>query len=407
MAYPRQSIELSGREFAELTQALVRAPTESGETVRRFESAFAEFVGARHAISFASQRAGMQAVLKALNFQQGDEVIVPAYTFFSVPACVVLAGLTPVFCDVSPPTWNLNPDEVKRTITPRTRALIVTHLNGCPADLESLVEITRKAGIILIEDCAQALGATYRSKQVGSFGVGCYSFGEGKNLLGLGGGMVTTDDDALAARLRQFSESLSHPSLGQILMKALRLLTLNLLTQPPIFSFTAYPWLYLASMQNGKVDTDKAHVLRFISPLTRQRKMCNAQAALGLAQLSELTRRNQKRRENAFSLAEALQGLPGIELPPNPHDRTHLYMHYAVRIKERDRFCRTLVQRGVDAQRDYCSFCPKLPDFQPNRWKTPVAQRLDGTLAYLPTQPQLGKKEMQRIAQNVKEVLAL
>ena len=407
MAYPRQSIELSQSEFAELTRSFFNSPTDSGETVRRFESLFADFIGVGQAIAFASQRAGMYFVLKALDAKPGDEVIVPAYTFFSVPACVLLAGLVPIFVDVDSQTWNLDPSQAKAAITPRTRAIIVTHLNGCPADLDRLLEITNETGIQLIEDCAQALGATYHSKQVGSFGVGCFSFGEGKNLLAMGGGMVTTRDSRLASRLRKITDSFGNPPLARILSKWANLLFLKTVTTPPIFTVTVFPWLYLSSLKNGEIDTDREHKVELMSVASFQERLCNAQAALALAQFESLNERNQSRITNAQTLSSELRGVKGIELPPIPHDRTHLYTHYAIRVRDRERFCKAMIRRGVDAQRDYCSFCPALPDFRssPNRLKTPVAQALDGTIAYLPNQPQLSSQNMSRIALAVKTVV--
>ncbi len=409
MAYPRQSIELSAPELNQLVQSFFHKPTDSGEIVHRFESAFAAFLGVKHAVSFGSQRAGMLAALKALRQKEGEEVIVPAYTFFSVPACAVLAGFTPVFVDVDPKTWNLDPDQVKRAVTSRTRAIIVTHLNGCPADLESLVQIAKNSGITLIEDCAQALGATYHLKQVGSFGVGCFSFGEGKNLFAMGGGMITTNDDGLAAELRRDVDSSKSPGLGQIFTKTLRLLAFRTLTEPWVFSLTAFPLIYLSSLKNGKPDTDKEHAMEYLSPESLREKWVNSQATLALAQLGRLPQRNEKRRENARTLTHELGNIKGLETPPDPSDRTHLYMHYALSIGERERFCRGLIRRGIDAQRDYCSYCPGLPDFRPPGSllprKTPVAESLEGRIVYLPNQPQLSKTDMVRIAHALKGVL--
>lgn len=120
--------------------------------------------------------------------------------------------------------------------------------------------------------------------------------------------------------------------------------------------------------------------------------------------------RDQRRIENAKFLSQALRNADGIELPPEPSDRVHLYTHYAVRVKDREPFVRALIRRGIDAQRDYCSYCPKLPDFcsygSSAAHQTPIARMLDGTVAYLPTQPSLGISEMECIAHAVREILA-
>lgn len=406
-AIPRQSIELTLAEVGKVLKALFQTKTPS-ETIVRFDEALAEFVGVRHTICFGSQRAGMLAVLKALDLKSDEEVIVPAYTFFSVPACVFLAGAQPVFADVDPSTWNLDPRSAKAALTPRTRALIVTHLNGCPAEMNPLSEFAHKHRLTLIEDCAQALGAKYGSRPVGSFGVGCFSFGEGKNLYAMGGGLITTDDERLATRLRKMRDQAPQDSFGRVLSKIGKSLAYSLLTRPAVFTLTAFPGLYLTSLKNGVVDTDREHRIQDIPEGSLPRRFSNAQAALGLAQFENLERRNARRINNARLLTEALHGLEGIVLPPHSNDQTHLYLHYAVRVKNREKFVRRLIRRGVDAQRDYCSYCPDLPDFRTasHAFEMPVAKSLAGTVAYLPNHPSLGKSDMRRIAEAAREVLS-
>ena len=409
-AIPRQSVELSVQETGRLISALLRQPVASGKTVSEFENRMAELIGVKEAVCFSSQRAGMYAVLKALGPHPGDEVIVPAYTFFSVPACVVRAGFTPVFVDVRPDTWNLDPEKVKSALSPRTRAIIVTHLNGCPADMGPLTEMAKKTGARLIEDCAQSLGATYHSKFVGSFGIGCFSFGEGKNLLALGGGMISTNDSSLARRLRETTQRFPPPGSREMGLKAVKLLAYRILTHPWIFTFSAFPLISLATYLKREVNTESEHTLNHVSSDSLQTRFGDVQAALGLAQLASLASRNQKRRENAEALFDDLKGVNSIQLPPRLSDRTHLFIHYAIRVPHREQWVRALMRSGIDAQRDYCSFCPALPDFRPPRSRiplpTPTAEGLDGKVAYLPNQPSLGRTDMQRIAQAVRKVLS-
>ena len=409
MAYPRQSVELAPKEFVGLARSLFVSPLASGVAVRRFEDSLAKLLGVRFAISFGSQRSGALAVLKALSPRDGDESIVPAYTFFSVPACVVLAGFRPVFVDVDRATWNLDPSQVRSAVTSRTRAIIVTHLNGCPADVAALVRIAAEHGLVLVEDCAQALGAHFQSKPVGSFGIGCFSFGEGKNLYTMGGGLVTTEDENLAGRLRDFQSQGRDPGFLETFAKIGRLLLYRAVTTPLIFSWTAFPAIYLASLRNGRIDTEQEHCLNRMPADPFSTKLSNVQAALGSAQLERLEERNQRRVENAGLLTEMLRGVKDLGLPPDPKDRTHLYLHYAVCVKDREGFVRRLIQRGVDAQRDYCSFCPSLPDFRnyaPSGLKAPQAQAVAGNIAYLPNQPSLKSMDMRRIACHVREILS-
>lgn len=401
-AIPRQSVELSVQEALSLIPALFKNPGASGKLVREFERRIAELIGVKEAISFSSQRAGMYAVLKSLEPQPGDEVIVPAYTFFSIPACAVLAGFKPIFADVDPSTWNLDPEKVKQAITERSRAIIVSHLNGCPADLSELHQIAKQKNLVLIEDCAQAFGAKFGNKFLGSFGVGCFSFGEGKNLYAMGGGLITTQDSRLASRLREIAEQASSIRFSEVLSKITRSVAFSILSRPFIFTFTSFPFFYLASLSNRNVDTDLEHRLQDMPQTSFSYSFSNGQAALGLGQLERLEERSQRRMDNARWLTEGLEKVEGLVLPPEPKDRTHLFLHYAVRVQDRERLVRQLIRRGVDAQRDYCSSFPLLPDFPGDSSSSPIAKGLAGNVVYLPNQPSLKKQDMLRIAKEIR-----
>ena len=439
MAYPRQSTEISFFEFTRLLGSLFESPTQPGKNVERFERAAADFLKVRYALSFGSQRAGMYALLASLSPRGDDEIIVPAYTFFSVPACVVLAGFRPVFVDVDPVTWNLDPAKIAATISPKTRAIIVTHLNGCPADLETLFRIVKEKNLLLIEDCAQALGAAYRNKLTGTLGAGCFSFGEGKNLYAMGGGLVSTNDDRLAGELKKFRSLSRGANLTELIIKIAKTIAFRTLTLPSVFTVTAFPALYLTSFRNEKINTDEEHRLAAMPKSSFYSQFSNAQAALGLTQFENFQKRTQKRIDNARWLTDSIQGTPGITLPPAFTDRTHLYLHYAVKINDRENFVRRLIRLGVDAQRDYCSFCPELADFHTysqnedgdgvilrpagpkdlpsNRDSSPPsasqndrsvsnAKKLKNQIVYLPNHPSLGKNEILEIGHRVKKVLS-
>ncbi|MCM8776635.1 MAG: DegT/DnrJ/EryC1/StrS family aminotransferase, partial [Candidatus Omnitrophica bacterium] len=311
--------------------------------------------------------------------------------------------------------------------------------------------------IQLIEDCAQSLGATFQSRRTGSFGIGCFSFGEGKNLYTMGGGMITTFDAQLAKQLREVQGSASSPTLAVDLWKIFKTLAYRFATVPAVFTVTAFPLLYLDSLRNKTTDTDSEHTLDSMGDMEKGcNQLSRVQAALGIAQLKNLSKRNQRRRDNGLWLSEALAGIEGLVLPPNLPDRIHLYMHYALKLlpspisflplrrrgksannssdgparridggdegvlEDRERIVRMLIRKGIDAQRDYCSFCPNLPDFKtaPGTAGTgsvnlscnvpgtvATARSLEGRVIYLPTQPDLGKDDMIRIARALKDVL--
>lgn len=176
------------------------------ESVKELEHRFAEFHGAEHGIAVANGTVSLEIALTASAVQSGDEVIVPPITFVASATAVARVGAVPVFVDIDPQTLNLNPDLVERAITDRTRAIVGVHFAGHPIDLDRLVELCRQRNLILIEDCAHAHGAQWHDQRVGSFGsFGSFSFQASKNMTAGEGGMLVTNDPALAERARAIS----------------------------------------------------------------------------------------------------------------------------------------------------------------------------------------------------------
>lgn len=174
-----------------------------GERVQQFECAFAEYIGVTHAIAFNAGTSALHAALSAADIGQGDEVIVPPFTFTATAAAVRMVGAIPVFVDIAPDTFCMNPDLVRRALTPRTKAILPVHLYGKVAALDALQDIAATHRLTLIEDACQAPGCTFRGARVGSVGaMGCFSFVETKNIVIGEGGMVTTNDARLAERCR-------------------------------------------------------------------------------------------------------------------------------------------------------------------------------------------------------------
>jgi dTDP-4-amino-4,6-dideoxygalactose transaminase len=183
-----------------------------GPRVQEFETSFARFTGAKHCVALNSGTSALHLALVAAGVGPGDEVIAPAMTFVATAWAIRYVGATPVFADVDPQTYTLDPAEVERRITPRTCAILPVHLYGQPADLASLSAIAKERGIALIEDAAQAHAATYQGRHIGSCGLcGCFSFYPGKNLGAYGeGGAVVTNDDEVARRIRSLRDHAQH-----------------------------------------------------------------------------------------------------------------------------------------------------------------------------------------------------
>lgn len=194
---------LLGNEWQYVCEALDAYQLSGGPFLVRFEQAFAEWLGVKHAIAVSSGTAALHMALLAVGVRPGDEVIVPDVTFIATANAVAYCNATPALVDIDPDTWTLDVRQVKKAIATRTKAIIAVHLYGVPAALDELRALADEHGLALIEDAAEALGSRYRGRLVGSLGdVGCFSFYGNKTITTGEGGMVTTGDDFIADRLR-------------------------------------------------------------------------------------------------------------------------------------------------------------------------------------------------------------
>lgn len=276
-----------------------------GPAVDRFEAEAAEFIGVRHAIGCASGTDAILLPLKALDLEPGSEVIVPTFTFFATAGAVWNAGLRPVFADVDPESFNLSVESVRAALTPRTRAIIAVHLFGQMADMPALLELAGERGLYLIEDAAQAIGARQQLwgewRGAGTSGhIGAFSFFPTKNLGCFGdGGMMTTEDDRLAERLRKLRvhggrQMYHHELVGT----------------------------------NSRLDALQAAVLS--------------------AKLPYLPGWTRRRQENATFYAERLGRLaPAVRVPVTRPGNEHVFNQYTIRVERRDELKRFLDERGV------------------------------------------------------------
>jgi len=263
-----------------------------GPEVDALEHELAAMIGAGDAVAVSSGTDALLAVLMALGVGPGAEVITPTYSFFATAGCVRRLGATPVFVDVDPDTLNVDPAAVERALSPRTRALLPVHLFGLTADMDPLLTIARRADVPVVEDAAQAIGATYRGKPAGTMGLaGCFSFFPSKNLGAFGdAGLVTTDDTALARELRLLRNHGAEPK-----------------------------YVHARLGGNFRLDAIQAAVLRVKAP--------------HLAAWTDARRRNAARYRALF----AERGLDRIVgLPAEPADRRHIYNQFVIRAPRRD-----------------------------------------------------------------------
>jgi len=258
---------------------------------RAFQEEFARLHGARFALLTHSGTSALQVAVGALGIGEGDEVIVPAYSFVATALAVIQQGAIPVFVDVLPETGNMDPALVEAAISPRTKAIMPVHVHGCPCDLGPLGEIAKRRGLHLIEDAAQAHLATYDGKPVGTFGQGAgFSLQSSKNLSAGEGGLYVTNDESLLERANQVRNS-AHYDLRR-----------------PLDGHKALVSLGIGSMYRGN----------------------EMMAAFGKSQLSRLPELTARSQENGLRLAKALSELPGVTPPRIPANRTTVFHKYRV-----------------------------------------------------------------------------
>ena len=336
-----------------------------GPEVEALERELGPMLDADHAIAVSSGTDALLVVLMALGIGPGHEVITPTFSFFATAGTVSRLGATPVFVDIDPITFNADPAAVAAAITPRTRAILPVHLYGLPADMGPIMEIAARAGVPVIEDAAQAIGARYREQQVGSFGVaGCYSFFPSKNLGAFGdAGLVTTRDAALAREIRLLRNHGAEPK-----------------------------YFHSRIGGNFRLDALQAAVLRVKAP--------------HLEAWTEGRRRNAARYQELFREA----GLAGvIDLPVEPEGFHHIYNQFVIRAPRRDALrehltaCRvgTEVYYPVPFHRQAC-----FADLESSRRAFPIADRAAATAVALPIFGELTPAQQQHVVASIADFFA-
>lgn len=343
--------------------------SSEGPFIKRFEQAMAKAAGRQHGVSVTNGSVGLDIAVHALALEPGDEVIIPTFTIISCASAIVRAGLVPVGVDCDAATWNMTIQGVEAAITPRTRAIMLVHIYGLPVDLDPILALARKHDLKVIEDAAEMHGQTYRGAPCGSFGdVSTFSFYPNKHVTTGEGGMILTDDDALADRLASLR---------------------NLCFQPQ---------------------------QRFIhEELGWNARMTNLQAALGVAQVERLPRTVEIKRRIGRLYESHLENVEGIRRPvPRTNYADNIYWVYGVVLNDDVPFdakeaMRRLAERGIGTRPFF--WCmheqPVLRrmGFMLNE-RHPIAERIARRGFYLPSGLALTEDEIARSAQALKEILA-
>ena len=382
-----------------------------GPQIAAFERAFEARAGRGRAISTSFGRTAFYHMLEALDFPPGSEIILPSLTFWVVPELARAAGLAVVFADVDPQTFNLDPDSVERLITAQTRAIVPTHLYGLPCDMDSILALAARHNLVVLEDCAHALGATYKGRPVGTFGAGAFfSFQTLKPLNCYGGGMALVHDRALAAKVRRRVNVLRWPSEKRVATRLAVGRLQRIFIRPRVFSFSLFPILWVSSFTGTHPDVFLWEKIRALNPLPDSylERFPNVQAAIGLEALRRLDGWTSEAQENARYMSRALGSLPGVRVPHVPPDRTHVYYQYCVYGpggRSRDDLVDGCVRRGIDIETLHVDVPPDLELFRGARAEA-VGACCAARAIQIPVYAGLTEEEIMKVAATVGRVLA-
>ena len=377
-------------------------------SVGEFERRFGQRLLDGQQVSLApSGRVALYWLLKALDLRRGDEVITQAFNFPAVPAAIQAAGAEPRFVDLAPDTFEPDPAHLEEVIGPRTRAVVITHLYGNPADLATLRQVCDRHQVPFIEDCAQAIGATYEGRPVGTFGRGAlFTFGVTKNFTLLAGGAAASADPEVASRVAELASQ--HPRVGaaRTLYLAAHSTGLTMVTRPWPFSLGLFPALRLME----SVGLDPVHHIMGEPPMPltdipRAPRPSASMAAVGMVQLSRYEALNRARTRNGWYLRKLLRGAGGFTLCPMREGS--VFVSFPLYHHRREELASQLQQRGVDTDLGFMSDCSTLEMFAgPHTSPCPHAQRAAEQILHLPIYPQLTKADLDRVARALKEAVA-
>lgn len=332
-----------------------------GEEEKNFENEFAEYCHVKYGIGVNSGTDALYLAMAALDLKEGDEVILPSFTFIATALCVSYACAKPVFVDIEEDTYNIDPKKIKAAITKKTKAIIPVHIYGQPANMNEILEIARKHKIAVVEDAAQSHGASYMGKRVGSLGdIACFSFYPTKGLGAFGdAGMIVTDKQDIYEKCLMLRD---YGRVGR--------------------------YDHKVKGYNSRLDTIQAVVLS--------------------AKLKHLDKWNAMRGEHAAYYARLLKNIDGVKIPVARPDRTHVYQTFAVRLKNRDKVMEGLKEKGISSLIHYpipLHLQGAYSELQYKRGDFPISETVAGDILSLPMYPHMKKEQIEYVCDVLKELV--
>jgi len=366
MTVPMVDLKIQYEALKEEINAAVLGVMQSTQFIlgphgKALEEEVGRYHGVKHAVSVASGTDALHLALRAAGIQQGDEVITTAFTFIATAEAVSYLGAVPVFIDIDPATFNMDVSKIEAAITKKTKAILPVHLYGQPVDMDGLMQVAKKHGLKVIEDCAQSFGADYRGKKTGTFGeFGCFSFFPSKNLGGYGdGGMVITDDAKLAE--------------------------------------------HLLSLRNHG-----SHVRYYHDEIGYNSRLDEMQAAILRIKFKHIEEFNTKRRNNAHLYGTYLSG-NGIQIPSEMNESKHVFHQYTIKIKNRDAVKKKLDDEKITSSMIYYPVPLHLQSAYKNLGMAPgslpMTEQVSHEVLSLPMYPELTEAQVKQVSEAVKRAL--
>lgn len=351
IAQPQMGIE----ELGKVVEVINSGMLASGSYVEQFESDFARYHDIQYAVSTSSGTTALHSIMQALFISKGDKVITTPFSFVASANSILYCGAVPVFVDIDAETYNISTTALAQTIkdNPDAKAILVVHIFGLPANMDEITRLARENNLLLIEDCAQAHGATYKGKKVGTFGdAAAFSFYPTKNITCGEGGMVITCREDIVRQVRMF-------------------------------------------INHGQRERYQHEILGY------NFRMTNIHAALGIEQLKKLDYFNQRRIENADYYLKKIKH-PSMVLPARPANRTHVYHQFTLQLEQREHFISYLKRQKVDCAVHYPVIIPKQKLYSDQFKYTeswPVAEKLSTRCVSIPIHPGVNQQHRKYIVE--------
>jgi len=408
---PRTRLYLTSGEIASSLGKLIFKGPGAGTPVERFEEKFAADWRCGGAAAGPYARVCFYHALKALHLPPGSEIITTPITIHDMINMIVCAGHRPVFVDIDPANYQMDPAALERAVTPRTRVVFLTHLFGIVPDVDRIVRFCQEKGLILIEDASHSFGAALGGRRVGTFGrAGIFSLSAYKSVTSGYGGVLISEDRAYLSAVRESLRGLRACTRRDIQDVLLKILIIRLITQPLVFSLASFPAIRVLNKRNPalvkrlQTDNPVCERLQEVQP-NWLRRFTPLQADLALRCLGRLERENEKQRAHARILFDSLKPLAADRLPELLPESYNVFWRFPFRAPEGREFVRFMNRFGVDVSTTMMVCCSKSPVFQEFAVPLPHAEKAVEEVYFLPVEHGLSENQVGRMARAVSEFI--